>query len=379
MKQLNPKELKDKENTYNEHIKYMKRAISLSKKGIGYVNPNPLVGAVIVKDGLIIGEGYHEKIGYNHAEINALNNCKKSTKGATMYVTLEPCSHYGKTPPCVNAIIKSGIKQVIVGMKDPNPLVAGKGIKILRDNNITVTCGICQDEIQELNKIFIKYITTKKPYCIMKTAMTLDGKIATSTGDSKWITSDRSREYVHEIRHKVTAIMVGIGTVIADNPSLTTRLTNQTGVNPIRIIVDTTCRIPLQARVLSEKGKTIIATTNDAPIEKVKALGKKMGITILMIDKKNNRVDMNKLITELGEMEIDSILLEGGSELNYSCLEAGIIDEVYAFIAPKLIGGQQAITPIGGKGLTQIKDAYTLKDIQLEKIDDDILIKGKVN
>jgi diaminohydroxyphosphoribosylaminopyrimidine deaminase/5-amino-6-(5-phosphoribosylamino)uracil reductase len=378
MKPSNHNELEAGENTLVEHIKYMQIAINLSKKGIGYVNPNPLVGAVIVKDGIIIGQGYHEKVGHNHAEINALENCEEEVKGATMYVTLEPCSHYGKTPPCVKAIIKSGIKHVVVGMKAPNPLVAGQGIEILRENNIAVICGICQQEIQELNKIFNQYITTKKPYCTMKTAMTLDGKIATVTGDSRWVTSEKSREYVHEMRHHVAAIMVGIGTVIADNPSLTTRLTNRIGVNPIRIIVDTKCRIPIQAKVLSQEGRTIIATTNDAPTDKIESL-EKMGTTVLTIDKKDNRVDISKLITILGEMGIDSILLEGGSQLNYSCLEAGIIDEVYSFIAPKLIGGQQAITPIGGKGILQMKNAYTLEDMQLEKIGDDILIRGKVN
>jgi diaminohydroxyphosphoribosylaminopyrimidine deaminase/5-amino-6-(5-phosphoribosylamino)uracil reductase len=355
----------------------MNKAIELSKKGIGFVNPNPLVGAIIVKKGKIIGEGYHKKYGHNHAEINALNSCRESLKGATMYVSLEPCCHYGKTPPCVEAIIESGIEEVVIGMKDPNPLVAGKGINYLIQNGIKVTYGILEEDIKKLNKIFIKYITTNKPYCILKTAMTLDGKIATVSGDSKWISNEKSREYVHKIRHQVSSIMVGIGTIIADNPSLTTRLNNNEGVNPTRIIVDTKCRIPLDAKVISEKGNTIIATTDDAPLEKRKELERK-GVCIQLINKKDGKVDLEKLVCKLGEMGIDSILLEGGSELNYSALNTGIVDEVIAFIAPKIIGGKEAKTPIGGEGISKMNNAFLLDDIEFKKVGEDLMIKGKV-
>lgn len=376
MKQSKPNKTN---NPYQEqeHIKYMKRAIRLSKKGLGHVSPNPLVGAVIVKQGRIIGEGYHAKLGGNHAEINALNSCKENPKDATMYVTLEPCTHYGRTPPCVDAIIENEIKQVIIGFIDPNPLVSGKGVEKLRSNGISVICGVCQDEIKELNKIFIKYITSKRPYCILKTAMTIDGKTASVTGKSKWISCKKSREYVHRIRHEVKGIMVGIGTVITDNPLLTTRLPNDRGINPIRIVVDTRCRIPLDANVITGKGKTIIATTVDAPKEKVKNLEKK-GINVLIINKKNNMVDIKQLIDKLGEMEIDSILLEGGSSLNYSCLEAGVVDEMITFIAPKIIGGNNAKTSIGGIGIPLIKDAHMLEDMNIKKIDEDIMIRAKV-
>lgn len=360
-----------------QHNEYMKRAITLSRKGIGYVNPNPLVGAVIVKHGEIIGEGYHEKIGENHAEINALNSCKESPQDATMYVTLEPCSHYGRTPPCVEAIIKAGIKEVIIGLIDPNPRVSSKGVDRLRKNNIKVITGVCVDEIRELNRTFIKYITTKKPYCIMKTAMTLDGKIASVTGDSKWISCEKSREYVHRIRHEMKAIMVGIGTILEDNPNLTTRLSNIKGIDPIRIIVDTKCRIPLDANVITAKGETIIATTNDAPLEKVNSLMEK-GVKVIYVNKKNNMVDIEQLIGKLGQMEIDSILLEGGSKLNYSCLVAGIIDEIITFISPKIIGGSKAKTSIGGMGIPLMQDAYMLEDISIDTIDRDIVVKGKV-
>ncbi|MCT4542226.1 MAG: bifunctional diaminohydroxyphosphoribosylaminopyrimidine deaminase/5-amino-6-(5-phosphoribosylamino)uracil reductase RibD [Vallitalea sp.] len=364
-------------NDKHDHSYYMNKAIELSKKGIGFVNPNPLVGAIIVKKGKIIGEGYHKKYGHNHAEINALNSCRESLKGATMYVSLEPCCHYGKTPPCVEAIIESGIEEVVIGMKDPNPLVAGKGINYLIQNGIKVTYGILEEDIKKLNKIFIKYITTNKPYCILKTAMTLDGKIATVSGDSKWISNEKSREYVHKIRHQVSSIMVGIGTIIADNPSLTTRLNNNEGVNPTRIIVDTKCRIPLDAKVISEKGNTIIATTDDAPLEKRKELERK-GVCIQLINKKDGKVDLEKLVCKLGEMGIDSILLEGGSELNYSALNTGIVDEVIAFIAPKIIGGKEAKTPIGGEGISKMNNAFLLDDIEFKKVGEDLMIKGKV-
>lgn len=369
---------KNNEDMYHEQSYYMKRAIALSKKGIGYTNPNPLVGAVIVKDGKIIGEGYHENVGKNHAEINALNHCNESVKGATMYVTLEPCSHYGKTPPCVDAIIASGIKEVIIGMIDPNPLVAGNGIKALEEQHIRVKYGVCEDEIRELNRIFVKYITTRRPYLLLKTAMTLDGKIATVTGDSKWISGEKSREYVHEIRHQVAAIMVGIGTVLVDNPRLTTRLSNREGIHPIRVIVDTKCSIPIDARVISEKGKTIIATTKEAPVEKVEALLKR-GVTILIVDTRNQKVDLKKLMIKLGEVGIDSVLLEGGSEMNYSALADGIVDEVITFIAPKIVGGQGAKTSIGGKGITHMNNAFGLKDIQIEKMGEDLMVRGKIN
>ncbi|MDD4047507.1 MAG: bifunctional diaminohydroxyphosphoribosylaminopyrimidine deaminase/5-amino-6-(5-phosphoribosylamino)uracil reductase RibD, partial [Clostridia bacterium] len=224
------------------YTKYMSKAIELAQKGLGYTSPNPLVGTVIVKENRIIGEGYHQYYGGAHAEINAFNNATENVQGATLYVTLEPCSHYGKTPPCVKAIIEKKISKVVIGMMDPNPIVAGNGMKNLKEHGIEVVCGILEDKVKQLNEIYIKYITTKLPFCILKTAMTLDGKIASSIGDAKWITNEESRKYVHEIRHKVSGIMVGIGTVLADNPKLTTRLENKKGKDPIRIIVDSTAK-----------------------------------------------------------------------------------------------------------------------------------------
>lgn len=360
-------------------IKYMQRALELASKGIGYTNPNPLVGAVIVKDGKIIGEGYHEVCGSHHAEVNAFKNATEDVSGATMYVTLEPCSHYGKTPPCANAIVEKGIKKVVIGLRDPNPLVAGRGIQILKDNNIEVISGVMEEEGKKLNEIFLKYITTKIPFCILKTAMTLDGKIAAYTGDSKWITNELSRKHVHHLRHRVSGIMVGIGTILADDPLLTTRLDSGIGSDPVRIIVDSSARIPIEAKVLQveSKAKTIIATTELADGNKIKTL-EGMGIEIIITPLKNNRVDLTYLMKALGERAIDSVLLEGGSELNYSAIEEGIVDKVNAFIAPKIIGGRGAKTPIGGLGKAVMNEAISIENIQIHRFDDDVMLEGYI-
>lgn len=358
-------------------IKYMERALKLAEKGAGYTNPNPLVGAVIVKDGRIIGEGYHKLYGSHHAEINAFRNASQDVRGAAMYVTLEPCSHYGKTPPCAKAIVEKGIKKVVVALKDPNPEVSGRGIKILQDNGIEVVTGVLEDESRRLNEIFIKYITTKLPFCILKTAMTLDGKIAARTGDSKWITNQESRRYVHKLRHRVSGIMVGVETVIKDNPLLNTRLDEENGSDPIRIVADTNARTPVESKILNNQSnaRTIIATTELAPKERIKKL-KSRGAEIIITPMCKNRVDLKYLMKELGERKIDSVLLEGGSELNYSALEAEIIDKVNAFIAPKFIGGRESKTPVGGLGRPFMKEAIMLKDIDVYRFGDDIMLEG---
>lgn len=357
--------------------KYMAKALELAKKGIGNTSPNPLVGAVIVKDHRIIGEGYHQVYGGPHAEVNAFRNAKEDVEGATMYVTLEPCSHYGKTPPCANAIVEKKIAKVVIGMKDPNPLVAGNGIRILEENGIEVVCGVLEEECKRINEIFIKYITTKTPFVIMKTAMTLDGKIAAYTGDSKWITGEDSRKYVHEIRNNLTGIMVGVGTVLKDNPMLTTRIDG--GKNPIRIIVDSKCRTPLDAKVLDidDNSRCIIATTENADSEKIEQL-KDKGAIVITTPAKNGRVDLGYLMKQLGEMKIDGILLEGGSELNYSALEEGIVDKILCFIAPKIIGGNNAKTPVGGQGKALVRDAVKLSNININSFKDDVLIEGYI-
>lgn len=358
----------------------MKEALDLSLLGAGFTSPNPLVGAVIVKDERIIGEGYHQHYGGSHAEVNAIKNSTEKVVGATIYVTLEPCSHYGKTPPCADLLVENKFKRVVIATLDPNPLVAGKGVEILRKKGIEVVVGVMEEEALKINEAFIKYISTKMPFCILKTAMTLDGKIATHTGESKWITNEKSREYVHEIRNKVTGIMVGVDTVIQDNPSLTTRLTNKEGNDPIRIIVDSTLRVPLEAKVLKmNSGKrTIIATTERADDSKLKELKKYQNVQVVVMPSKDLRVDLTYLMKWLGEQNIDSILVEGGSTLNFSMIEDGLIDKVVSFIAPKILGGDQAKTPIGGRGIANIVDAIILRDFKVSTFEEDIMIESYI-
>ena len=371
----------------------MRRAIELAKKGGGYVHPNPLVGCVVVKDDEIIAEGYHEKYGEFHAERNALTRCKTETKGASLYVTLEPCCHYGKTPPCTEIITEKGIKKVFVGILDPNPLVAGKGVKILQDAGIEVEVGLCENEIREMNKVFLKYITTKRPYVIMKTAMTLDGKIAAYTGDSKWVTNEESRKKVHELRSELAGVVVGIGTVLADDPMLNVRLEGKHH-QPVRIVVDSNLRIPVDSQLVktAKEYRTIVATTvisTEAErngeisfncrrfLDSLRSL-EMTGVELLECQSNNNHVDINDLMTKLGAMGIDSLLLEGGGTLNAAFLEAGCVDEVWAFIAPKIIGGEGAKTPVSGKGIDKMSDAVNLQNIDIQNINGDILIKGKI-
>ena len=377
----------------------MRRAIELAKKGGGYVHPNPLVGCVVVKDGEIIAEGYHEKYGEFHAERNALTRCKTETKGASLYVTLEPCCHYGKTPPCTEIIIEKGIKKVFIGILDPNPLVAGKGVKILQDAGIEVEVGLCENEIREMNKVFLKYITTKRPYVIMKTAMTLDGKIAAYTGDSKWVTNEESRKMVHELRSELAGVVVGIGTVLADDPMLNVRLEGEHH-QPVRIVVDSNLRIPVDSQLVktAKEYRTIVACRHfdrseaeRSEVEKSSLNVNKQkgfldsqrslemtGIELLECQSNNNHVDINDMMTKLGAMGIDSLLLEGGGTLNAAFLEAGCVDEVWAFIAPKIIGGEGAKTPVSGKGIDKMSEAINLQDIDIQNINGDILIKGKI-
>lgn len=361
------------------HDLYMKRALELAKLGWGKTNPNPLVGAVIVKDGEIIAEGYHEKIGGSHAEVAAFNNATRDVKGGTIYVNLEPCSHYGRTPPCAKRIIEAGISKVVIGMVDPNPKVSGQGIKILKDAGIDVIEGVLENQAKKINEIFIKYITQKSPFVIMKTAMTIDGKIASISGDSKWISGESSRQYVHIVRDRVAAIMVGINTVLLDNPSLTTRLSSGQGKDPIRIIVDSMGRIPIDSKVIDSESKAgiILATTSLIDIEKEKQLINK-GVKVLKLDGENGHVDLIRLMKELYKLEIDSVLLEGGGGLNAAALNSCIVDKVMTFIAPKIIGGQGAKTSVEGKGIPYMKDAINLQDLSINRFGQDIMIEGYV-
>lgn len=359
------------------HIKYMKKALELSKKGYGHVNPNPLVGCVIVKEGRVISQGYHKKYGDKHAEVNAIENAKESLTGATMYVTLEPCSHFGKTPPCVNKIIENKISKVYIAMKDPNPLVAGRGINILKDNGVEVKVGILEEEARRINEIFIKYITQRKPFCTLKSAITLDGKIATHTGDSKWISNKKSREIVHELRQKYSGILVGINTVIKDDPMLNVRLKGIKDVShPTRIIVDSRLRIPMKSKVLNnlKEIKTVIATTKYADEEKIEKL-KSIGAKVIICKDLNNRVDLKDLMDKIVDT-VDSILIEGGGSIAYSALESGIVDKVDVFIAPKIFGGISSKGFIGGIGVEKVDDAFEVRDMKIRDVDGDIYLQG---
>ncbi len=360
---------------------YMLRAIQLAKKGEGWTNPNPMVGAVIVKDGRIIGEGYHKKCGELHAERNAIASLTESAEGATIYVTLEPCCHYGKTPPCTEAIIEQKIKKVVIGSRDPNPKVAGKGAQILRESGITVVQDFMREECDRLNPVFFHYITTKTPYVVMKYAMTLDGKIATKTGASKWITGETARQEVQHMRHRYMGIMAGIGTVLADDPMLNVRV--EGWKSPVRIVCDSSLRIPLDSQIVrsAKEYRTIVAYAGREENEEItEKITKKIeqlhakGVDTVCCPDEKGQIDLKKLMTYLGNEGIDSILLEGGGTLNDSALRAGIVKEVHCFIAPKLFGGKNSKTPVEGIGIGLPSEALKLKCTDICQIGEDIRI-----
>ncbi len=350
--------------------KFMLKAIKLAEKGIGAVNPNPLVGAVIVKNGKIIGQGYHVLYGGLHAERNAFLSLKESAEDSDLYVTLEPCNHYGKTPPCTEAIIENKVKRVIIGSSDPNPLVCGKGISRLREAGIDVITGFLKEKCDALNSIFFHFIKEHTPYVLLKYAMTLDGKIATKNGQSKWISGKESREYVQYLRNKYSAIMVGINTVITDDPLLTCRLKGKR--SPVRIICDSNLKINLNSQIVktADKYKTIIACAS-VNKEKEECLVKK-GIQVVCFNKEN-KVDLPRLMSYLGKQNIDSILLEGGGTLNEAMLKENLVNEINVFIAPKIFGGNSK-TPVMGEGVADITDAYNFHIADIRNFGNDIMV-----
>ncbi len=350
----------------------MRRAVELAKLGIGKVNPNPLVGAVIVKEGRIIGEGYHAKYGELHAERHAFSRLTEEAEGAEMYVTLEPCCHYGKQPPCTQAIIEHGIKKVFVGSDDPNALVAGKGVRALREAGVEVVTQVMKEECDALNPVFFHFITTKTPYVLMKYAMTMDGKIACDTGKSQWITGEEARSHVQETRDALMGIMVGIQTIISDNPRLTCRIPG--GRNPIRIICDSHLRIPMEAEVVqtAKKMKTVVATVSSEQ-EKISAL-REAGVKVLITDSADGKVDLQDLMQKLGQEKIDSILLEGGGTLNQSALQSGIVNHIQIYLAPKIFGGTGKYTPVSGIGVKEPDEAYLLINRKIGIFGEDILL-----
>ena len=381
MEEENPWKLGGSDFFMQKKEEYMRRALELARKGEGHTSPNPMVGCVVVKDGRIISEGYHEKYGEFHAERNALTRCTEDTAGADLYVTLEPCCHQGKTPPCTDIIIEKKIARVFVGSMDSNPLVAGKGVQILRDHGIYVETGILDAECRKLNEVFYHYIATKTPFVVMKYAMTLDGKIACATGDSKWVTGEIARTQVHRMRGRYRGIMVGIGTVLADDPMLNCRV--EGGVDPVRIICDSNLRIPTESQIVKTASdiETIVACSQEAleserKQEKIRRL-KEAGIQIIGTEGAHG-VNLVELMKNLGGQNIDSILLEGGGTLNASALEDGIVNKVYAYIAGKLIGGMDARSPVEGMGIDRMADAITLQNVEIEKLGDDFCIVGYV-
>jgi diaminohydroxyphosphoribosylaminopyrimidine deaminase/5-amino-6-(5-phosphoribosylamino)uracil reductase len=358
------------------HEHWMKRALLLARKGKGRTSPNPLVGAVLVKRGRVVGEGYHAKAGEAHAEIVALRKAGKEARGSTLYVTLEPCTHYGKTPPCAPAVIQAGVRRVVVGMVDPNPVVKGKGISALRKAGIDVHSGTLEKECKTLNEAFCKYILMKVPFVILKVAATLDGKIATRNGESKWISSEASRRLVHRLRNEVDAVVVGVGTVLKDDPLLTARMRG--GRDPVRIILDSHLRIPEDARVIGvSSSRTLIATTPLAPKDKIERLDK-AGVQVLLIESKNGVVDLRAFLSKMGEMGVMSVLVEGGSRVNGAFLDEGLVDKFLLFLSPRLMGDPQALGVFQGKGFEHLKDSTSVKDVKVKRIGEDILIEGYV-
>ena len=355
---------------------YMQRAIELAYKGEGHTNPNPMVGCVIVKGGKIISEDYHHEYGQFHAERNALLKCEDA-KGATAYVTLEPCCHFGKTPPCTDILIEKGISRVVIGSRDPNPLVAGKGEKILRKAGIEVTKDFMREECDAINPVFFHYISTGMPYVVMKYAMTLDGKIATYSGKSKWITGEKAREHVHGLRNKYAAILAGIGTVLADDPLLNCRLPG--GKDPLRVICDSSLRLPLESNIAkTARDIPTVIFCADGASEAGKNKHEELGIKVIAADDGNGKVDLYKAMRILGEMKTDSVLIEGGGQIHEAALKAGIVNHVCAYIAPKIFGGKDAKTPVEGPGVESPADASLFTDLKYTQLGEDILLEADI-
>jgi len=366
---------------------FMAVALDLAKKGQGFTSPNPMVGAVVVKDNRIIGKGYHEAVGEPHSEVNAINDAGDHTEGAILYVTLEPCNHTGRTRPCTEKILSAGIRRVVVAMKDPNPDVKGGGNDFLKTHGVDVTLGVCEVQAQKLNEAYIKYVKTKRPFVIVKCASTLDGRIATKTGDAKWISNELSRNFVHTLRHAVDAVMVGIDTVTADNPSLTTRLpgliNGKKGRDPVRIILDTQLSIAEDATVLkpnSDSDTLIITgdlTSNPAGLKKKRRLLDR-GIKIVESPLKNDRIDLNVLMDHLGSINMSSLLIEGGGHVIASALSEKIGDKVLFFYAPKILAADDGVPICRGNGPEFMSDCIPVKDIDVRRFGDDVMIAGYI-
>lgn len=354
---------------------YMQRALQLAARAVGRTSPNPVVGAVIVHHGQVVGQGYHHKAGTPHAEVHALQQAGHDARGATVYVTLEPCSHYGKTPPCASALVQAGVERVVVAVVDPNPRVAGQGIAILRQAGIQVEVGLMEAEARQMNEAFFHVMQTGLSWVALKTAMTLDGKIATVTGDSRWITSPPARHYVHRLRDRYDGVVVGIGTVLADNPLLNTRLPEGKGRDPVRIIVDGSLALPVTSQIVqtSHQQRTLVFASLAADAEREEALIRK-GVEVVRLDGDARRLNLKQMMEYLVRQGLNSLLVEGGAGLNASLVEQRLVHKVYWFVAPKMIGGDKAPGPVGGTGIAQMAEALMLKDSRIEQVGPDFLI-----
>jgi len=360
---------------------YMEQALSLAKLALGQVSPNPAVGAVVVKNDVVVGQGYTQPPGSNHAEIVALQQAGEQAKGSVMYATLEPCCHYGRTPPCTQAIIAAGFTEIHLAMLDPNPLVSGRGKDELEKKGIKVYIGEHEEEAKEINESYTKFITTGMPFVTAKFAISLDGKIATKSGDSKWISSDEARKHVHNLRYAADAVMAGVNTVLVDDPHLTCRCGGGKGgmarKQPLRVIVDGKGRTPLTAQVFSEPGKTLLALGRLLTPEEARAFAQ-VGAEVLELPSEEGLVDLERLLKALGEREISSVLVEGGGTLLGSLFDHQLIDKVIAFVAPIIIGGKEAKTGVGGKGVDKVVDSVKLQRVRIEKFDQDLMVSGYV-
>lgn len=354
---------------------FMERALKLAGRGGGFVNPNPQVGAVVVRDGEVIGEGYHEKFGGQHAEVNAIDDAGDSVRDATLYVTLEPCAHYGKTPPCAEKIIESGLQKVHVAIKDPNPKVAGKGVKRLREEGIEVSLGLMEEKARKINEIYFHYVKTGRPFVLLKLAMTLDGKIATRTGDARWISSKDSRALVHELRARYSAVGVGVNTVRADDPRLNVR--DAEGPDGARFVFDSRGRTPADSQVLtlSSPAPTVLVTDQNVPenrLEKFESQGVK--VWRMPVDQKG--LDLNSLLERMGDKGYDSMLIEGGGEIAWSFLDENLVDKIRFFYSPKIVGGREAIPSVGGEGRARVKEGIEIEKLTVEEIGEDVSLVG---
>jgi diaminohydroxyphosphoribosylaminopyrimidine deaminase/5-amino-6-(5-phosphoribosylamino)uracil reductase len=359
---------------------YMKQALSLAKLALGQVSPNPAVGAVVIKDGEVVGQGYTQPPGSSHAEVMALNQAGEKARGGIMYVTLEPCCHQGRTPPCTKAIISTGISEVHLAMLDPNPLVSGRGEEELEREGIKTYVGEHAEEAREINEAYIKYITTAMPFVTAKFAVSLDGKIATKSGDSEWISGSESRKYVHYLRYTTDAIMAGANTVISDNPRLTCRYAGTGGEakkQPLRVIVDGRGRTSSIAQVFNESGKALLALDRLVEPEKKKAFTQ-VGVELLELPSEEGLLDLEILLRTLGERGITSVLVEGGGILLGSLFDRDLVDKVIAFITPIIIGGKDAKTAVAGKGIDKVIDAMKLERVSVEKFGEDLMVSGYI-